>query len=112
MSGWFELNKNSNSSSQYHFVLKAGNGEVILSSESYQSEASAKNGISSVQVNSPLDDRYEKRTSQKEQPYGVLKAANNQIIGMSQMYSSTAARDVGIASVKANGSTATIKVNT
>ena len=109
MSGWFELNKSSNF--QYHFVLKAGNGEVILSSEIYQSKASAQNGISSVQTNSQSDDRYEKRLSQKSQPYFVLKAANNQIIGMSQMYSSIAACDVGIASVKANGSTVIVKDN-
>lgn len=109
MSGWFELSKNTNS--QYHFVLKAGNGETILSSETYQSKAAAQNGIASVQTNSPSDDRYENRVSQKNQPYFVLKAANNQIIGVSQMYASVAARDVGIASVKANGKTPTVKDN-
>ena len=33
------------------FDLKAGNGEVIASSEVYKSEASCKEGIASVQKN-------------------------------------------------------------
>jgi uncharacterized protein YegP (UPF0339 family) len=33
-------------------VLKAGNGQAIGSSEMYKTEASAKNGIASLQKNS------------------------------------------------------------
>ena len=33
MSGWYELSQSSDG--QYRFVLKAGNGEVILTSELY-----------------------------------------------------------------------------
>lgn len=36
---------------KYRFVLKAGNGEIIATSESYTSKASAKNGIESVREN-------------------------------------------------------------
>ena len=36
---------------QYYFVLKAGNGEIIATSEMYNSKAAAKNGIESVQKN-------------------------------------------------------------
>lgn len=39
---------------QYRFNLKAGNGEVIATSESYASKASAKNGIESVKKNAPV----------------------------------------------------------
>ena len=46
----FELKKNEKSG-QFHFVLKAANGQVILSSEMYNSKAAAKNGIASVQKN-------------------------------------------------------------
>ncbi|WP_423304012.1 YegP family protein, partial [Escherichia coli] len=53
MAGWFELDKSSNE--QYKFVLKAGNGEIILTSELYTTKSSAENGIISVQANSPLD---------------------------------------------------------
>lgn len=107
MAGWFELSKSSNG--QFHFVLKAGNAETILTSEMYNTKSAAENGIASVQVNSPLDERYEKKVSSNQKPYFNLKAANHQIIGSSQMYSSEASRDNGIASVKTNGSTKTIK---
>ena len=36
---------------QYHFVLKAANGETVAQSESYTSKAAAKNGIASVKRN-------------------------------------------------------------
>jgi uncharacterized protein YegP (UPF0339 family) len=49
MLGRFVLTKNTKG--QYHFVLKAANGEIIAQSESYTSKAAAKNGIASVQNN-------------------------------------------------------------
>ncbi len=108
MAGWYELNKNDKE--QYHFVLKAGNAETILRSETYESKAAAENGIASVQKNSPLDERYERKTSSNDKPFFNLKAANHQIIGTSQLYSSDAARDNGIESVKTNGPSSTIKL--
>lgn len=50
MAGWFELSKSSDN--QFRFVLKAGNGETILTSELYTSKASAEKGIASVRSNS------------------------------------------------------------
>ena len=107
MAGWYELSKNDKG--QFHFVLKAGNGEVILSSESYTSKAAAETGITSVQSNSPLDERYERKEAVNGRFYFNLKAANHQIVGTSQMYTSTSGRDNGIESVKTNGVTTTIK---
>lgn len=107
MAGWYELSKNDNG--QFHFVLKAGNGEVILRSETYESKASAETGIASVQKNSPLDERYERKDAVNGKFYFNLKAANHQIIGTSQMYAAGSGRDNGIESVKTNGPTAAIK---
>ena len=108
MAGWFELTK-SDANGQFSFALKAGNGEQILKSEQYTTKAAAQNGIASVQKNSGSDDRYQKLTAKDGRPYFNLLAANSQIIGTSQMYSAEAGRDNGIASVKTNGSTETIK---
>ncbi|MDO5654112.1 MAG: YegP family protein [Brachymonas sp.] len=110
MAGWFELSKSKNE--QFYFVLKAGNGQTILTSEMYTTKAAAQNGMASVQTNSPMDERYERKTSTNGKPYFVLKAANHQVIGNSEMYESEGARDAGIASVKANGTTDTIKDHT
>lgn len=110
MAGWFELNRSSNA--QYYFVLKAGNGEVILTSEMYTTKSSAEAGIVSVQVNSPLDERYDRKTATNGKFFFTLKAANYQVIGMSQMYATASGRDAGIESVKANGQSKTVKDNT
>ena len=107
MSGWFELTKNDKGG--FHFVLKAGNAETILSSETYDAKASATNGIASVQANCKSDERYERKTASNGKAFFNLRAANSQVIGTSQMYASEANRDAGIVSVKANGSTKTIK---
>ena len=58
MAGKFELK--SGKSGQFHFNLKAGNGQIIASSEMYESKASALNGIESVRKNAAdavLDDQ-------------------------------------------------------
>ena len=110
MSGWYELSKSSNG--QFRFVLKAANAETILTSELYTTRSAAEGGIASVQTNSALDDRYEKKSTKDGHPYFNLKAANHQIIGSSEAYSSDAACDKGIASVKVNGPTKAIKDKT
>lgn len=107
MPGYYVIEKGL--TGQFHFNLKSDNHEIILTSESYVSKQGAHTGIASCQINSPYDARYDKRTSAAIQPYFVLKAANGEIIGNSQMYSSVSARDNGIASCKINGPTTVIK---
>jgi len=51
MSGKFVLRKGTKGG--FHFNLLAGNGQVIASSEHYESKAAALNGIKSVQTNAP-----------------------------------------------------------
>lgn len=110
MAAWFEINKTKNG--QFHFVLKASNGEPILSSETYMTKRSAKNGIASVQANCSNMDRYEKKESKNGKAFFNLRAGNNQVIGTSELYSSVQKRDAGVASVKTNGKTKTVKDNT
>ena len=107
MPGSFELKKNE--SDQFSFALKAGNGEVILRSELYEAKPSAQNGIASVQKNSPLDERYERKTATDGRFYFTLRSANHQVIGTSPMFKSADARDAAIASVKADGPAAAVK---
>jgi len=108
MAGKYELKTTHDG--KFHFVLKAANGEVVLSSQSYTTKASARDGIESVRKNAPHDERFERKTSAKGQPYFVLHAVNKQVIGESQMYSSTSAMEGGIASVKANADSAVTEV--
>ncbi len=103
--GYYELKKGA----KFSFVLRAANHEIILGSETYEAKAGAENGIESVRRHGPDAANYEKKTSTAGQPFFVLKASNGQIIGKSEMYSSEAARDKGIASVQANSPSKTVK---
>ncbi len=97
------------SDGQFMFNLKAANGEVILTSERYTEKASAENGIASVKQNSSDDGRYDRRTAKDGSPYFVLIAANGEVIGKSEMYSSAVAMENGIQSVKTNGPGASVE---
>ncbi|MCJ7933894.1 MAG: YegP family protein [Chryseobacterium sp.] len=93
---------------EYQFNLKAGNGEIILTSEGYVQKASCHKGIESVRVNSQADNRYDRRVAVNDKDYFVIKARNGEIIGKSQLYSSKPAMENGIASVKKNAPEAEI----
>jgi len=110
MAAKFDLKKSP--SGKYMFNLKAGNNQIILTSELYDSKAAAQNGIDSVKKNAGDDKRYERKSSKKGEPFFVLKAANGEAIGKSEMYSSNSGMERGIASVKKNGPTAEVKDNT
>lgn len=51
MAGKFVLKKGS--TGKFHFNLVASNGQVIATSESYESKSAALNGIESVKKNAP-----------------------------------------------------------
>lgn len=99
--GYFKLFK-SEKNGEYYFNLKAGNHETILASEGYKSKSGAENGIESVQNNATDDSNYDRKEAKNGQFYFNLKASNGQIIGTSEMYTTKAARDNGIESVKKN----------
>jgi uncharacterized protein len=100
MAGKFEIKKAKDG--EFYFHLKASNGQIILSSEMYKQKSSAGNGIASVKKNAPDDTRYERKDTKNGQFMFNLKAANHEVIGTSETYTTTEARDHGIESVKAN----------
>ena len=102
----FEITKRKNG--EFQFNLKAGNGEIILTSEGYVTKDNCKKGIASVMKNGPLSERYDKLVAKNGKPYFNLKATNGQIIGTSELYAGETGRDKGIESVKKNAADATI----
>jgi uncharacterized protein YegP (UPF0339 family) len=106
MAARFEIKKAKDG--EFMFNLKAGNGEIILTSELYKAKRSDVIGIESVKKNSPHDARYERKLAKNGQHYFVLKARNHEVIGKSEMYPHTQAMEKGIASVKKNGPGAAI----
>jgi len=91
------------------FNLKARNGLFILTSQAYRTKAGCLNGIDSVKRNAPADINYDRFRSGNEKYYFNLKAANEEIIGTSEMYESSSAREIGVDSVKINAPEATIE---
>ncbi len=110
MAGKFELKKAKDG--QFMFNLKASNGQVILSSELYKQKSSAENGIESIRKNAGREGAFETRTNAKGEPYFILKSTNGQEIGRSEDYSSNAAMENGIASVKKNAPDAKVDDST
>lgn len=99
------------------FDLKASNGEVIATSEVYNSEDACKKGIASVQKNAPVaaveNQTVEGYATEKNPKFEIytdkagefrfrLKATNGQIIAVSEGYKALASCKNGIESVKKN----------
>ena len=107
------------------FNLKAGNGEIIATSEVYSSESACKNGIESVRKNAPianLEDQtvegFEALTNPKFEVYTDkageyrfrLTARNGEIIATSEGYKAKASCMNGIESVRKNAPDAPVVV--
>ena len=108
------------------FNLKAGNGEIIATSEVYSSEASCRKGIASVQKNAPKaavenqtvegykvekHPKFEVYTDKAGEFRFRLKATNGQIIAVSEGYKAIASCMNGIASVVKNADSPIVKVD-
>ena len=105
------------------FDLKAGNGEVIATSEVYSSEETCRTGIASVRKNAPAaaveDQTVEGFAQEKHPKFEVytdkagefrfrLKATNGQIIAVGEGYTAKASCMNGIESVKKNAPEASV----
>ena len=113
-----------NVSSGIKFDLKATNGQVIATSEVYESKAACENGIESVRKNAPIasfEDQtaegFEVATNPKFEMYQDkagefrfrLKARNGQIIATSEGYTTKNACENGVESVRKNAPEAAVE---
>jgi uncharacterized protein YegP (UPF0339 family) len=107
------------------FNLKASNGQVIATSEVYNSDAACRNGIESVRKNAPIapveNQTIEGFQAEKHPKFEVyldkageyrfrLKATNGQIIAVGESYTQLSSCINGIESVKKNAPDAEIVV--
>ena len=99
------------------FDLKASNGQVIATSEVYNSADACKNGIASVQKNAPVaaveDQTVADYAVEKNPKFEIyndkagefrfrLKATNGQVIAVSEGYTTMASCKNGVESVQKN----------
>ena len=110
--------------SGFVFNLKAGNGEVIATSESYKSQDSCLNGVESVRkscaggVEDQTVEGFEKLTHPKFEVYSDkagefrfrLKARNGEVIAVSEGYKAKQSCMNGIESVKKNAPDAEVVI--
>ncbi len=109
----------------YVFNLKAGNGEVIATSEVYNSLEACKNGVQSVKTNAPAaameDQTAEGFTTEKNPKFEMytdkagefrfrLKAKNGQIIATGEGYKAKSGCKNGIESIRKNAPDADVIV--
>ena len=107
------------------FNLKANNGQVIATSEIYNSDAACRNGIESVRKNAPIapieNQTVEGYQVEKHPKFEVyldkageyrfrLKATNGQIIAVGESYKALSSCLNGIESVKTNAPDAEIEM--
>ena len=115
---------------KFRFHLKAGNGQIITVSQGYGAKESAIGGIDSIKKNAPIakivdltagevavpkhvkgivqDPVFEIQTNAPDKWRFHLKAANGEIIAVSQSYQAKESAESGIASVKKNAPTAKV----
>ena len=101
----------------FRFNLKAGNGEIIATSETYNTETACRNGIESIRKNAveaKLEDQtienFEKQTHPKFEVYKDksgefrfrLKARNGEIIATGESYKAKASCLNAIDSIRRN----------
>ena len=106
-----------NVSSGIKFDLKATNGQVIATSEVYESKNARLSGVESVRKNAPIakvEDQtvegFEKATNPKFEIYTDkageyrfrLKARNGEIIAVSEGYAAKTSCENGVESVRKN----------
>jgi uncharacterized protein YegP (UPF0339 family) len=84
---------------QFRFNIFASNGQIILSSESYTTEAAAWNGAFAVQDAAATAASFKLLTAADGRFYFTLTAENGQVVGISQMYTTQLAAQAGIKSV-------------
>ena len=108
----------------FMFNLKAGNGEIIATSEVYTSEAACMSGIESVRKNAPIanledqtvaepaaaaNPKFEVYTDKAGEFRFRLKARNGEIIAASEGYTAKASCLKGVESVRKNAADAQVE---
>jgi uncharacterized protein YegP (UPF0339 family) len=86
---------------QFYFRLVARNGNIMLRSEGYLDQASALNGAYVAKDLGVKVESFAVKTSASGGFYLTLLAANNEIIGVSEVYSTKASAERAAASIAA-----------
>lgn len=107
MAGKFQLIKTK--TGKFYFNLVASNGQVILTSEIYETTEGAKAAIEAIRRNALNKSHFERRQTINGNPYFILKTNNGQEIGRSETFNSPDAMERVISSVESHSPSAEIE---
>lgn len=106
MAGKFEVYKDKGG--KFRYRLKAGNGQIIMTGEAYNSKDACLSGIESIRKNSQKETAFEVYEDKKGGFRFRMKAGNGEIIGQGESYTAKSGCMNGIASIKKNAPDAKI----
>ena len=87
-------------SGEFQFYLQSGNGQTLLSSESYLTKTSCENAIFSVRTNLRDASKLVSIITIDGKAYFNLKAINERVLGTSELYENQSAMLNGIELLK------------
>jgi uncharacterized protein YegP (UPF0339 family) len=93
---------------QFFFNLVTDEGRKLLGSEMFEVKSKVFEGITSIKTNARDVNRYDKHVSKDGKAYFTLKAANHEIIGVSDTYDNEDLRDQALSKVMHSGPDAPI----
>ena len=105
--GSFEILKTENG--RFYMVLKASNGQRILTGFFYSTEEKAKDAVGKVKERAGHDANFDIRSD--KQWYFFVKGEDGKAIAHSERYTTEAAMKKGIESVKKNAPDAALKTD-
>jgi len=102
----FEIFRDLPTGTKYYFRLRAVNGQQLIVSSSYASDNATIAAINACKVAATLDAGY--MLSASDNSFTLLDSTTHTALAYSDVYSSSAARDAGVSSVKTYAPTAIV----
>ncbi len=96
-------------SGRFRFSLRSPEGELILTSPFYSSKLGAQQAIEAVKQNASIDDRFDRRVSETGERFFALMGVEEQILALSNMFSSVATLESRIDFVKQHAAEAPVE---
>jgi uncharacterized protein YegP (UPF0339 family) len=100
MAAEFELRKSKNNTFTYH--LKLAFGQILFNSPEMPDKDAAISGIEACKQRAADDANYERKKLSTGAHYFLLKSADGQVLGRSELYSSPKTLENGVEQSKSN----------
>ena len=97
------------SNNTFRFLMKAENGQTILTGEPCRTKEECMNGIETLRIKVTDPHSFEFKRSFNQKHYFNVLDTDGAVIGSSEMFESSSGRDVGIGLVKVSAPVAVVE---